>query len=174
MAAGKPGVSAHLPYPCPPCRLIHQFPRLELSAHVQPITRSLLKVDLTVTPDFQVGAWPGGTAGTCGTVDPADCAGGDANIIPAIALQLRRAASINCRPPRLSPTSSMPCSGTRRSTAWWSPSGSWWRTLTRVRAWQQHLGPSPRLAGQQHSRVCHIRQPTIALPSVLPLFICPP
>ncbi|KAL4451451.1 hypothetical protein ABPG75_007113 [Micractinium tetrahymenae] len=34
-------------------RLIHQFPRLELSAHVQPITRSLLKVDLTVTPDFQ-------------------------------------------------------------------------------------------------------------------------
>lgn len=35
-------------------RLIHQFPRLELSAHVQPITRSLLKVDLTITPDFQV------------------------------------------------------------------------------------------------------------------------
>ena len=34
-------------------RLIHQFPRLELAAHVQPITRSLLKVDLTITPDFQ-------------------------------------------------------------------------------------------------------------------------
>lgn len=34
-------------------RLIHQFPRLELAAHVQPITRTLLKVDLTITPDFQ-------------------------------------------------------------------------------------------------------------------------
>ena len=35
-------------------KLIHQFPRVELSAHVQPITRSVLKVDLTVAPDFQV------------------------------------------------------------------------------------------------------------------------
>lgn len=34
-------------------RLIHQFPRLELAAHVQPITRTLIKVDLTITPDFQ-------------------------------------------------------------------------------------------------------------------------
>lgn len=34
-------------------RLIHQFPRLELAAHVQPITRTLLKVDLTLTPDFR-------------------------------------------------------------------------------------------------------------------------
>lgn len=34
-------------------KLIHQFPRLELAAHVQPITRSLIKVDLTITPDFQ-------------------------------------------------------------------------------------------------------------------------
>lgn len=34
-------------------KLIHQFPRLELSAHVQPITRSMLKVDLTVAPDFE-------------------------------------------------------------------------------------------------------------------------
>jgi pre-mRNA-splicing helicase BRR2 len=34
-------------------RFIHQFPRLELAAHVQPITRTLLKVDLTITPDFQ-------------------------------------------------------------------------------------------------------------------------
>jgi pre-mRNA-splicing helicase BRR2 len=33
-------------------RLIHSVPRVELSAHVQPITRSLLRVDLTVTPDF--------------------------------------------------------------------------------------------------------------------------
>ncbi|KAL3697093.1 hypothetical protein R1sor_011169 [Riccia sorocarpa] len=34
-------------------KFIHQFPKLELSAHVQPITRSVLKVDLTITPDFQ-------------------------------------------------------------------------------------------------------------------------
>lgn len=34
-------------------RLIHQFPRLELAAHVLPLTRSVLKVDLTITPDFQ-------------------------------------------------------------------------------------------------------------------------
>ncbi|TMW65358.1 hypothetical protein Poli38472_008000 [Pythium oligandrum] len=34
-------------------KYIHQFPKLELSAHVQPITRSMLKVDLIVTPDFE-------------------------------------------------------------------------------------------------------------------------
>ncbi|BGP06391.1 Pre-mRNA-splicing helicase BRR2 [Rhodotorula toruloides] len=34
-------------------RLVHQFPKLELQAHVQPITRSLLRVELTITPDFQ-------------------------------------------------------------------------------------------------------------------------
>lgn len=34
-------------------KYVHMFPKLELSAHVQPITRSLLKVDLTITPDFQ-------------------------------------------------------------------------------------------------------------------------
>lgn len=34
-------------------RLVHQFPRLALAAHVQPITRTLLKVDLTITPDFK-------------------------------------------------------------------------------------------------------------------------
>ncbi|GFS27347.1 U5 small nuclear ribonucleoprotein 200 kDa helicase [Elysia marginata] len=32
---------------------IRQFPRLELSVHIQPITRSTLKVELTITPDFQ-------------------------------------------------------------------------------------------------------------------------
>lgn len=32
---------------------VHQFPRLELTAHVQPITRSTLKVELTITPDFE-------------------------------------------------------------------------------------------------------------------------
>ena len=33
-------------------RLVHSFPRLDASAHVQPITRSVLKTDLTLTPDF--------------------------------------------------------------------------------------------------------------------------
>lgn len=33
-------------------RLIHQFPRVELAAAVQPITRSLVRIDLTITPDF--------------------------------------------------------------------------------------------------------------------------
>lgn len=35
-------------------KLVHQFPRLELAAHVLPITRSVIKIDLTLTPDF---AW---------------------------------------------------------------------------------------------------------------------
>ncbi|KAK4389984.1 DExH-box ATP-dependent RNA helicase DExH12 [Sesamum angolense] len=34
-------------------KFIHQFPKLNLSAHVQPITRSVLRVELTITPDFQ-------------------------------------------------------------------------------------------------------------------------
>ncbi|XP_058110373.1 DExH-box ATP-dependent RNA helicase DExH12-like [Magnolia sinica] len=34
-------------------KFIHQFPKLNLAAHVQPITRSVLKVELTITPDFQ-------------------------------------------------------------------------------------------------------------------------
>ncbi len=34
-------------------KLIHQFPRLELAASVQPITRTVIKIDLTITPDFQ-------------------------------------------------------------------------------------------------------------------------
>ena len=33
-------------------RLVHQFPRVELAASVQPITRGLLRVELTITPDF--------------------------------------------------------------------------------------------------------------------------
>ncbi|RVE44496.1 hypothetical protein evm_010825 [Chilo suppressalis] len=32
---------------------IHQFPKLELATHIQPITRSTLRVELTITPDFQ-------------------------------------------------------------------------------------------------------------------------
>jgi pre-mRNA-splicing helicase BRR2 len=33
-------------------RLVHAIPRLEVAASVQPITRSLLRVDVTLTPDF--------------------------------------------------------------------------------------------------------------------------
>jgi len=32
---------------------VHQFPRLDVTPHVQPITRSVLRVELTLTPDFQ-------------------------------------------------------------------------------------------------------------------------
>ncbi|CAN4101060.1 unnamed protein product [Withania somnifera] len=34
-------------------KFIHQFPKVNLAAHVQPITRSVLRVELTITPDFQ-------------------------------------------------------------------------------------------------------------------------
>lgn len=34
-------------------KFIHQFPKLNLAAHVQPITRSVARVELTITPDFQ-------------------------------------------------------------------------------------------------------------------------
>ncbi|XP_008218414.1 PREDICTED: DExH-box ATP-dependent RNA helicase DExH12-like [Prunus mume] len=34
-------------------KFIHQFPKLNLAAHVQPITRTVLRVELTITPDFQ-------------------------------------------------------------------------------------------------------------------------
>ncbi|CAH9061484.1 unnamed protein product [Cuscuta epithymum] len=33
-------------------KYVHQFPKLNLAAHVQPITRSVLRVELTITPDF--------------------------------------------------------------------------------------------------------------------------
>lgn len=42
-------------------KLVHQFPRLDLQAQVQPITRSLLRVDLIITPDF---AWDEKVHGT--------------------------------------------------------------------------------------------------------------
>ncbi|XP_050942555.1 DExH-box ATP-dependent RNA helicase DExH12-like [Cucumis melo] len=34
-------------------KFIHQFPKLDMAAHVQPITRTVLRVELTITPDFQ-------------------------------------------------------------------------------------------------------------------------
>ncbi|XP_027343786.1 DExH-box ATP-dependent RNA helicase DExH12 [Abrus precatorius] len=35
-------------------KFVHQFPKLNLAAHVQPITRTVLRVELMITPDF---AW---------------------------------------------------------------------------------------------------------------------
>lgn len=34
-------------------KFIHQFPKVELATHIQPITRATLSVELTITPDFQ-------------------------------------------------------------------------------------------------------------------------
>ncbi|KAJ7125480.1 putative RNA helicase [Mycena crocata] len=34
-------------------RLVHSFPKLQLQAQVQPITRSLLRIDLSIVPDFR-------------------------------------------------------------------------------------------------------------------------
>jgi pre-mRNA-splicing helicase BRR2 len=34
-------------------KFIHQLPKLELSVHIHPVTRSTLRVELTITPDFQ-------------------------------------------------------------------------------------------------------------------------
>jgi len=34
-------------------KLVHQFPQLELSAQIQPITRSLLRIELNLIPDFE-------------------------------------------------------------------------------------------------------------------------
>jgi pre-mRNA-splicing helicase BRR2 len=54
-------------------RLVHALPRLDLAAHVQPITRSVLKVDLALTPDF---VWDdalhGGAVGWWVLVEDAD------------------------------------------------------------------------------------------------------
>lgn len=34
-------------------KYLHHIPKLELTVHVLPITRTILKVELTITPDFQ-------------------------------------------------------------------------------------------------------------------------
>ncbi|KAI8357996.1 Sec63-domain-containing protein [Mortierella sp. GBAus27b] len=34
-------------------RYVHEFPKMDLQSHVQPLTRSVLKVELTITPDFR-------------------------------------------------------------------------------------------------------------------------
>ena len=43
-------------------RFVHQFPRLDLAAHVQPLTRTVLRIELTITPDFQFEPKVHGTA----------------------------------------------------------------------------------------------------------------
>ena len=35
------------------CNLVRKFPRLEVQAQVQPVTRSMLRVELTITPSFE-------------------------------------------------------------------------------------------------------------------------
>ena len=35
------------------CNLVSKFPRLEVQAQVQPVTRSMLRVELTITPNFE-------------------------------------------------------------------------------------------------------------------------
>jgi pre-mRNA-splicing helicase BRR2 len=34
-------------------RYVHQFPKCDLTSHIQPLTRSTLSIELTITPDFQ-------------------------------------------------------------------------------------------------------------------------
>ena len=34
-------------------KYVHQLPKLEFAVHVQPITRSTLHAELTITPDLQ-------------------------------------------------------------------------------------------------------------------------
>jgi pre-mRNA-splicing helicase BRR2 len=34
-------------------KFVHMFPKVVLNAHILPVTRSLLKIDLTITPDFE-------------------------------------------------------------------------------------------------------------------------
>ena len=34
-------------------KLIHRFPRLKLNAYVQPLTRSRIKIELTISTDFE-------------------------------------------------------------------------------------------------------------------------
>ncbi len=35
------------------CNLVSKFPRVELNAQVQPMTRSMIRVELTITPNFE-------------------------------------------------------------------------------------------------------------------------
>lgn len=58
------------------CSLVEKFPRLEVQAQVQPITRSMLRVELTITPNFE---WEEALHGTAESfwVMVEDCDGED-------------------------------------------------------------------------------------------------
>lgn len=91
-------------------KYVHLFPKLELSVHLQPITRSTLKVELTVTPDFQ---WdekvrPGAPGGR-----PRGLAGGAGGCVPL--------AHPSAHVP-------VPRAWVRRSTVRRRPSGFLWKT----------------------------------------------
>lgn len=112
-------------------KLVHQFPRLELAASVQPITRSVIKIDLTITPDFQ---WEVRTAVLTRTIYivTATSGGGDqwwlspcmvANIHTRNKKHLRHIHQ-HCSLPASSVTHRKKC------TVWWSPFGSWWKIPT--------------------------------------------
>lgn len=42
--------------------MVHQLPRLELEAHIQPLSRSTVRIDLTLVPDFE---WDEKVHGQC-------------------------------------------------------------------------------------------------------------
>ncbi|KAL8714924.1 MAG: hypothetical protein Q9220_001437 [cf. Caloplaca sp. 1 TL-2023] len=44
------------------CNLVQKFPRLEVQAQVQPVTRSMLRIELTITPNFEWDLTVHGTA----------------------------------------------------------------------------------------------------------------
>ncbi len=49
-------------------KYVHQLPKLELAVHIQPVTRSTLQVELTITPDFQWDDKIHGGSEVCGCV----------------------------------------------------------------------------------------------------------
>ncbi|KAK0118790.1 DEIH-box ATPase [Cadophora gregata] len=58
------------------CNLVSKFPRVELQAQVQPVTRSMLRVELTITPNFE---WDDEVHGTAESfwIIAEDCDGED-------------------------------------------------------------------------------------------------
>lgn len=93
-------------------KYVHLFPKLELSVHLQPITRSTLKVELTITPDFQ---WDE-------KVRPCSAEG----LLAARSL-LRRAGSELCVH---AGSRAFTCACVDRFTGHQRHSGFWWRMWT--------------------------------------------
>jgi hypothetical protein len=104
-------------------KFVHQFPRLELAAHVQPITRSLLRIDLTITPDF---AWDEKVRVLLQGCDRISFEGTSLSHFAPASLHTFLLACAPCshQPSCFLPTpASRPPPPPRRCTAWWSPSG---------------------------------------------------